>query len=362
MFTRNIQEADIILVNTCGFNGPSQRLSISLINDILKKCPPKAKVIPLGCLVQIDKQRLQEKFKDLYMVERFAQLDVLNGIKKPFHEISHFHYDHSLFNHINYRRYYIGSYLTIACCRLFKVFKKSPFSQILEEEVDENKIFVQIGLGCLNECSYCVIKKARGRTVSRPIPDIIKEIRSAYRQEASLNLVADDCGSYGFERGDDLFKLMYTINREYPGVPLELSYVHPRWIEQYYNDYLEAFKKLNITNINVSLESGSDQVLASMRRGYSANKILRILAEIKKISPTTMLWGHFLIGYPTEKWRDFYLTLKATRYYDFYYTFFYTPVEADDLGKHRHVNHKYLLKRLIFHFNLYYRLLHNLLR
>lgn len=361
--TKNEQEADVIVINTCGFISLTQKLSISLIDDTFKRCHPKAKILAVGCLVQIDRQKLEKRFPNLCLVERLEQLDILNETKTPFSEISCFHYDRSLFSRINYRNFYIEEYLVRVLCRLFKTFKRFPFSQILEEEFDENKIFIQIGSGCLNQCRYCVIKKARGDAISRPISDIVEEIKRTYRQGIAINLVADDCGSYGLERGDDLLKLLYKINEECPGVPLELSYLHPRWLEQYENRYLEAFRDLNIRNINVSLQSGSDRILASMGRGYSVNTTVRILAAIKKISPVTMIWGYFLFGYPTEKWRDFYLTLKATRYYDLFYIFLYSPVSADGPnGNHRRTSYTNTLKKIFLKLNLHYRLLSNALR
>ena len=360
-FTKNVRDTDIAVINTCGFIDEAKKLSISLIEDMCNKCSPDTTVISIGCLTQIDRQKLEKKFMGLHIIEHLEQLDTLINAKVPICEISLFHYERISLDQISHRKFYIPNFLLIAFCRFSKVFKKFPFSQILEEEIDENKVFIQIGSGCLNQCSYCVIKKARGRAVSRPIQDILDEIKRIYRRGISLNLVADDCGTYGVDRGEDLIRLLCAINQAYPGIPLELSYLHPRWLNLNEDSYLEAFRKLTIKSVNVSLQSGSDRILLSMKRGYSANETVRIFTKIKKASPTTLIWGHFMVGYPLECWKDFYLTLQATRYYDFFHVFGYSPVNNYHDFQTRCAGYTILLRRVILKIVFYYRLLYRLI-
>jgi len=361
VFTRDIRDADLVVVNTCGFIDVTKKFSIRLVKDILTRRPEGKPVISLGCLVRIDRQALEEECKGHYIVDDLEQLDRFIGARVPLRNIPCFHYERFSLKQINQRKFYVRNSVFFALCRFFKVFKSFPFSQILEEEGDENKIFIQIGSGCLNQCSYCVIKKAQGTALSRPILDILDEIKRIYRPGVSLNLVADDCGSYRADRGEDLIMLLYAIDQVYPGIPLELSYLHPRWLELYEARYIEVFRKLNIRNINVSLQSGSDRILSAMKRGYNKQAIVRILKEIKKTSPTTLIWGYFMVGYPLEDWEDFYLTVQATRYYDFFDVFWYSPVNnLTNGGKRRASYANMLVKKAILRFALYYWLLRGL--
>ncbi len=356
-FTRNMREADTIVINTCGFIDATRRLSLSIIENMLSGHSPDARVICVGCLGRIDRHLLEERYARLLIVEDLEQLDAIIGVRVPFRDIPCFHYERLSLDRMSQKKFYVQDFLTLAFCRLFRRFRPFPLSQILEEETDENKIFIQIGSGCLNQCSYCVIKKARGKAVSRPIPDILGEIKKVYRSGVSLNLVADDCGSYGWERGDSLVTLLHAIGREYPGIPLELSYLHPRWLKLNEDEYLDVFSKINIKSINVSLQSGSDRVISSMKRGYDVEGTARILARIKHTLPATLIWGYFIVGYPLEGWRDFFLTVRATRYYDLFQIFGYSPVNDHGNGASSHAGSVIMMRRLMLKLVFYYRLL-----
>jgi len=105
VFTRNIQDANTIVINTCGFIDALKKLSISLIEDMLNRCSPNTTVISIGCLVRIDRQMLEKKFMGLHIIEHLEQLDALIDAKVPIREISHFHYERLLLDQINQRKF-----------------------------------------------------------------------------------------------------------------------------------------------------------------------------------------------------------------------------------------------------------------
>jgi threonylcarbamoyladenosine tRNA methylthiotransferase MtaB len=198
-------------------------------------------------------------------------------------------------------------------------------SKILDELEQRRRKYVQIGSGCVNNCHYCAIKLAKGEPVSRPVDHILNDIRNSYRDGNVLSLVADDCGSYGVDTGESLFSLIHRISREFPGIPIDCSYLNPVWIEQNPLEYLELFKTANINTINLSLQSGSNRIIHRMNRRYNVENVLKTAEQIKKVSPGTFLWTHFITGYPSETWGDFTQSVRASKYFDFFAAYAYCP-------------------------------------
>jgi len=316
---KNIHEADIIVVNTCGFNKEHEDFTVHILTHVLKKCRNGSKVISVGCLNKINREIVNRTSQNIAIINNFSELDLLINAKKPFNYVDHYYYDKSLFNHIVYfSRLYnniLGKILVNIIIRNSKKYPLTHMSQILDEEFCINKIYVQIGSGCLNNCSYCVIKKAKGSAISRSISAILSDIKKVYKRGMVLNLVADDCGSYGFDIGENIFSLLKAIGQEFPGMPIEFCYINPTWLEKYPNEYLKIFKNYNVNSVNIPLQSGSDRIIKLMNRKYIVKNILNIIEKIKVISPNTMIWGHFIVDYPSEKWKDFYLTLRASKFF-----------------------------------------------
>jgi len=316
---KNIYEADIVVVNTCGFNKEHEESTAHILMYVLKECGNRAKVISVGCINKINSEIVGQVSQNIEIINSYMELDSLINAIKPFHYVDNYYYDKNLFNQIVYfsgfRRKKFGKVLINKIIKNSKRYLLTHMHQILDEEFCINKAYIQIGSGCLNNCSYCVIKKARGDAVSRRIPAILSDIKKVYKKGMVLNLVADDCGSYGFDIGENIFNLLKAINQEFPRTLIDFCYVNPMWLEKYPNEYLEIFRNYNINSINISLQSGSDRIIKLMNRKYAVENILNIIDKIKIISPNTMIWGHFIVDYPAETWKDFYLSLRASQFF-----------------------------------------------
>ena len=221
--------------------------------------------------------------------------------------------------------YYFEKFLP----KFFSVLQRSPSLRvILGELYQENNFFVQIACGCAGNCAYCIIKKAKGNTVSRDAKDIINDIKKAYTPGHTLYLVADDCGSYGIDKKSNLPVLLERLNREFPGIKIKINYLNPFWLQRQKRNYLDLFKKVNITGMNLSIQSGSNKTIKNMNRKYDVEQIKMMIKKIKKISPSTLLWSHIIVGFPGENVWDYVKTLAIIRYFPLVGIFAYSDREG----------------------------------
>ncbi|MCK5581139.1 MAG: radical SAM protein [Candidatus Omnitrophica bacterium] len=335
-----ISDADLILINSCGFRKKDIRNSKEAIKNAIKKRNPHSKIVAVGCLNKINRSILKNISSDILIIDDLSDFDSLIEAKKPFASFKNAHFDKNLFNKIVWQNlvtleHDINSMVLSFVTKTIKRLKKKKsinlghLETINKEENFNNTLYVEIGSGCVSNCSYCVIKKAHGSICSRPIYDILIDIKEGYREGISVNLVATDCGSYGIDKGLTLFDLIDAINNDFPGIPIDLCYLNPRWLEEYSEKYYKMFNKYNISSANIPVQSGSDRIIKLMNRKYNVANILKIVNRIKEISPTTMLWTHVIIGYPTEAWKEFRQTIKIVKNFHLTYCFNYSDNKED---------------------------------
>ena len=123
-------------------------------------------------------------------------------------------------------------------------------------------------------------------------------------------------------------KLVAAISERFPDLPLDLCYVNPFWLVRQTDQYLAMFRDARIRSVNVSMQSGSDRVLKKMNRQYRVEQVTGLLAEIRGVSPQTMLWTHFLVNFPSETWGEYRQTLALSDHFDMYYTYVYSRREG----------------------------------
>ncbi len=343
--TKKTKEADLIVVNSCGFRREDERVTENIIKKALKKCNVISKIISVGCLNKINEKVLKDCSNKILLIDNFSEFDSLIKAKKSFNTFKNSCHDKKLFNQIVWTRWNLfywhdvsGKILFFVTQAIIKCKKKlsvnrAHLGEISNEENFDNKLYVQIGSGCVSDCSYCVIKKARGSINSRPMGDILSDIREGYRKGMTVNLVADDCGSYGSEIGLNLFDLVSAINNDFPKTKIDLCYINPVWLEKHTEKYYEMFKKYSIGNANIPVQAGSNRIIKLMNRKYKIQNILSIINHIKEISPKTMLWSHFIIDYPTETWKEFWLMIKTTQSFHHVYCFNYSSPDRNNYKK-----------------------------
>ncbi len=364
---KNPSEADFIIINSCGLTKMRRNLTINFFKKYHSKKKEKAKIIMFGCLIKIDKKIINSL--DLIPIDFYEE----NKFDEIFYNKIKFENIHPKCENKIKEELLQGKDL-FQSSRIFPFILSGllfPFSKkirlnyrkMINSFTYYNKNFVEIACGCTGNCSYCMIKKARGNIHSRQIKDIISDIEKLYDTNKNLFLVADDCGSYGLDIETNFFNLMYEINKRFPDLRIDLNYLNPYWLEKYSNEYIKLFKDIKINLASIPVQSGSNKILKKMNRKYDINKIIEVLKILKKVSPKTITYSHFLIAFPGENTFDFFKTLYCAIQFDLPFALMYSEHEnsaSSKLGNHKSIVTialRYLLFLIFINFIIPYKLL-----
>lgn len=332
IIVNNLSQADYIVLNTCGFNETFENISMELFKKygVEKKC--NAKIITIGCLNKIN-ESLRDKFSDIIFLPELEDLDSIFFNILKYKDNKEAYLKQEIISDLsvnNKRGFAVSDKITLMLVETITILCKKlrinnpKLLLALEEVKNENKFYVEIGRGCGFACNYCVIKKARGEMHSRRITQILSDIDTVFEPNKKLCLIADDCGSYGIDINENIFSLLYAINKKHPTLYIDLCYVNPLWIQKYEKEFLELFKNVKINSINIPMQSGSDKIIQLMNRDYSVEKVLGAIENFRQISPDTLIWSHIIIGFPGESRADFRRSMSMSTIFDFSYKFIYT--------------------------------------
>ncbi len=160
--------------------------------------------------------------------------------------------------------------------------------------------FLRCANGCSNFCTYCEICHVRGNIKSRPIEEILAEMRVALK--AGYNhfvFVADDLSSHGLDRGQRLSDLLEAVWSLGDFFTIELPNLHPKHIFGDLDRFLRVLSS-RVLCVDLALQSGSNRILKLMNRGYTRQEFLSVGAAILKKSPLTSLRTDVIVGFPSE--------------------------------------------------------------
>lgn len=276
----DVEKAEIIVVNTCGFIESAKQEAIDTILEMAnyKETGICKYLVVMGCLVQRYKEELQKAIPE---VDLFITIDEYNEF---WNKIS------SLLNQkINVNACSQLDYMD----RVVSTGNKTAYLKIAE--------------GCNNKCTYCAIPYIRGKYVSRPMEDIIKEAEELSKKGIEeLILIAQDTTRYG----EDLYgkyKLSELLNKicEIEGIRwVRFLYAYPEAITE---ELIQTVKNNDkICNyFDIPIQHISDSVLKRMNRKTTGAKIEKLIKDIKKNIPDVILRTSLIVGFPGETEEDF---------------------------------------------------------
>ncbi|HXU42124.1 MAG TPA: tRNA (N6-isopentenyl adenosine(37)-C2)-methylthiotransferase MiaB [Burkholderiales bacterium] len=201
------------------------------------------------------------------------------------------------------------------------------FDHLPPARVEGATAFVSIMEGCSKYCSFCVVPYTRGEEVSRPFDDVVAEIASLEVKEITLlgqNVNAWRATIDGAPA--DFAELLYFVS-EIPGIErIRYTTSHPREFTQRLIDAHRELPKL-ASHLHLPVQSGSDRVLAAMKRGYTALEYRSIVRRLRQAKPGLSLTSDFIVGFPGETEADFEATLKLAHDMEFdgAFSFLYSP-------------------------------------
>jgi ribosomal protein S12 methylthiotransferase len=272
----NPEEAQIIIVNTCGFITSAKDQSIRTSLSLKDRFPEK-KVIMLGCLVQRYGPELEREM---------GEIDGFVGLNDPE--------------------------------GLWRLLSSGDGGRAASIETDGPRLqsrrrflsfpgsaYVKVAEGCSNHCSYCAIPLIRGELVSRPAWEIMEEIEELLRRGVvEIVLIAQDLASYGQDRGGrELVALVKSIIRLEQQFWLRLLYLHPDHFPLELLDVVADDPRV-LPYFDIPFQHASREVLAKMGRSGSAQTYAKLVRDIRGRIPEAAIRSTFLVGFPGESEDD----------------------------------------------------------
>lgn len=204
------------------------------------------------------------------------------------------------------------------------------FDNLPEPEVNGVSAMVSVMEGCSKYCTFCVVPYTRGEEVSRPFEDVMHEIRSLAEQGVrEINLLGQNVNAYRGEMPDgeiaDLAVLIHAV-RAVEGIDrIRYTTSHPNEMSQSLIDCYAEVPEL-VSHLHLPIQSGSDRVLAMMKRNHMAIEYKSTIRKIRALRPDLSLSGDFIVGFPGETCDDFKETLKLVEEmnYDRSFSFIYS--------------------------------------
>jgi len=286
----NPRDADAIVINTCGFDQSRENEALALVREMAGKYGARKQIVVSGCLPKINPSVASLPGVRTIGPKEVGDFDALFGGRTPI--------------------------AAVKANRLNKGLAAFGFT---------DDYYIMICQGCVNACSYCAIKKAKGAVSSKPPDEVEAELQAGLRLGFKrIVLLADDCGSYGLDIGTDFAELLNRLNAVEGDFKLNIHYLEPRRLLALLpNIHMGVFEKVYF--INIPLQSASQRLLKLMNRRYEVSDVARAAAEIKSVNPACHLQTHILYGFPSETRKEFCASFELGRVFDSVVYFFYTP-------------------------------------
>lgn len=305
---QNPESANLVLLNTCAIRDKAVRKAYGHLGRFkpLKEHNPELIIGLGGCIAQQEGKQL---------LEDFPYLDLVFGT----HNV---HRLPELVSDVSQNR---------IRCEETQFLDRETRLQLFPTRTGQetHTRFVTIMQGCDNYCSYCVVPYVRGREISRPSEDILKEIRElASNDVREVTLIGQNVNSYGInENLKHSFPQLLAEVEEIQGIErIRFTTSHPKDLSDELIKSFGSLKKL-CKHLHLPVQSGSNKVLSDMNRGYTREHYLDIVSRLYEICPDIRLTTDVIVGFPGEKECDFEETmslLEEVRFAEIY-SFIFSP-------------------------------------
>jgi tRNA-2-methylthio-N6-dimethylallyladenosine synthase len=298
------EDADVIVFNTCTIREkPDTRFAAHIGNAIARKRSRPDTVIAVGgCYAEAQRERLFQLYPDV---------DVAFGPGSIPH---------------------LGEWLGAGGEGVergsFGIAEERAFAGRLPMHRERRfQAWVQISMGCNSVCSYCIVPSVRGREVSRRPGEVLAEVAGLAREGVrELTLLGQNVNSYGRDVGSGFAEILRACDAVDGIERIRFTSPHPK---DFRAEVIEAMAECAAVceHAHLPLQSGSTRILKSMRRTYSRERYLRLVAELRSGIPDVALTTDIIVGFPGETEADFTETLEVVEEvgYDGAFTFVYSP-------------------------------------
>jgi len=295
--TKGINSADLVVINVCSVRQSAVNRVYSKIKKIRQE-NQKAKIILTGCLLKKDYQRFEQLADGIWPIVGLGQ----------------------------------------------KV-----------KRLAQKEALIPIMTGCNNFCSYCAVPYTRGREKSRPAREIFREIESLVtRGQRKIMLLGQNVNSYQSGK-TDFPKLLEKISQIEGNFEIRFMTSHPKDFSDELIEVIAQSKKIS-REIHLPVQSGDNQILKKMNRGYTVSQYKNLIKKIRKTIPNVKISTDLIVGFPTETEKQFQSTVKLAKEMNFFqiYAAAYSPRSGaaaaklkDDVGSQEKKRRKKVILDLV---------------
>jgi ribosomal protein S12 methylthiotransferase len=280
------EQAEVLIVNTCGFIKPASDESITELRNLAKRKKKGQILIAAGCLTQRYREMVAEQVPGLDgIIGTRRWMDILDLIQE-------------LRTNPNTAHYHIPDAPTMG----------TDERGILRAAIQGSNAYLKIADGCRRACAYCAIPLIKGTQVSRPKETIVLEAQ----QLASLGikeliLIAQDTTDYGSDLGfkDGLAKLLEEITDQVPQIQwIRMLYAFPGVVTDNLIEVMKSRKQI-LPYIDIPLQHADTRILKSMRRPSNMQSVKETIAKLRSALPDIAIRTTFIVGYPGESEEEF---------------------------------------------------------
>jgi tRNA-2-methylthio-N6-dimethylallyladenosine synthase len=305
--TQDVEEADLILFNTCSVREKAQEKVFSDLGRV-KHLKQKGVLIGVGGCVASQ--------EGAEIIKRAPYVDVVFGPQTL----------HRLPELLNQRVLQALPQVDISFPEIEK------FDHLPPAKVDGASAFVSIMEGCSKYCSYCVVPYTRGEEVSRPFDDVLVEVAGLADQGVKeVTLLGQNVNAYRGAMGDTAeiadFALLLEYVADIPGIErIRYTTSHPN---EFTPRLIEAYGKIPklVNHLHLPVQHGSDHILMAMKRGYTAMEYKSTVRKLRAIRPDLAMSSDFIVGFPGETDEDFDKMMKLITDvgFDTSFSFIFSP-------------------------------------
>jgi len=305
--TNNVDEADLILFNTCSVREKAQE---KVFSDLGRVKHLKARGVLIGVGGCVASQ------EGAAIIARAPYVDLVFGPQTL----------HRLPDMLNERARQQRPQVDISFPEIEK------FDHLPPARVEGASAFVSIMEGCSKYCSYCVVPYTRGEEVSRPFDDVLDEVAGLADQGVrEVTLLGQNVNAYRGTMGDTAdmadFALLIEYVAEIPGIDrIRYTTSHPNEFTQRLVDVYDRVPQL-VSHLHLPVQHGSDRILMAMKRGYTAVEYKSTIRKLRAVRPGISLSSDFIVGFPGETEADFgaMMTLIDDVGFDDSFSFVFSP-------------------------------------
>jgi len=281
--TENLEDADLLIINTCAVKGPTQRRVLRRLGE-LRRLDGK-RIVVAGCLPLIDLPSVER----LGTFASVVSCHSVSSIPALVERIARGETD-------------------------VRELKREPCEKPCLPKLRSSSVsaIVAISEGCTSSCSYCSVRLARGRLHSFSTESILSEIENAvglgYRE---VLLTSQDTAAYGIDLDTSLPELLNSIAALEGKFKVRVGMMNPATARRIMPELLEAYESDKIYKfLHLPVQSGDDDVLAAMRRGYTAREFVEIVEAFCERFEDLYLATDIIVGFPGEEEREFMHTCE----------------------------------------------------